>query len=223
MAPSEASMPSARSRRWAMTVKPATASSPTNNNPTVPSTSTMTSAPVRLAPPRELDADPAPLCRLKDCRDALAGVHEDRDVGRPALAWPGATSANSSSRFTGFSTIPTTCRDRPSTCQTPPESADRTTRPRRSSPRPGRDRSGTARESRRSVARPYPPAGLSDRRSTVDTEPGTDDALVLDHVGSVPNRLCTAAMSAARWGSAPDMEMMVLAVPNVGSAPGPRR
>lgn len=42
LAPIAPSMPSARSRRWAITVNPATASRPTNTSPIVASTSTTT-------------------------------------------------------------------------------------------------------------------------------------------------------------------------------------
>ena len=37
-----------------------------------------------------------------------------------AVTWPGATSANSSSRLLGFCTMPVTCQVWPSACQTPP-------------------------------------------------------------------------------------------------------
>jgi hypothetical protein len=54
VAPSEPSTPSTRSRRWAITVNPATPISPTNSSPRLPSASTMTSAEVLLRVAREL-------------------------------------------------------------------------------------------------------------------------------------------------------------------------
>ncbi len=61
VAPREASRPRARIRRWAMTVNPATAMSPTKSRPSVPSARTSASTAAVLGWPRDWTCMPVPL------------------------------------------------------------------------------------------------------------------------------------------------------------------
>ena len=106
VAPRAPSIPSERSRRWASTVKPPTATRAMSSMPTVASPSTMVSglsgllaaADCRLWKfgPREVTVTP--------------GASNKMVTWVGALTWPGTTSANSSSRLCGFCTMPVTWR-----------------------------------------------------------------------------------------------------------------
>ena len=109
VAPSAPSMPSARSRRCAMTAKPAAATRPTNRRPMVSSARTTTAAAVLSNVDAGSDAALSP--RSDGTRSTCWPVASKRIVTWVGgLAWPGATSANSSFRSNGFSTSPTTWR-----------------------------------------------------------------------------------------------------------------
>ncbi len=157
-APIALSMPSDRIRRWAITVNPATASSPTNSSPIVPSSSTVTlpeSAPSAL---RASTVAPSG----SDCRPAPARASTVTVSALPRC--PGATSANRSRRVSGFSTSPTTVRP-----FHPLPSARRNPAVTATSPAP----CGHRPSSSRSIGDPYGPAGSCDRRSIGLAEPGT--------------------------------------------------
>ena len=218
VAPSEPSMPRARRRRWAITVNPATAIRPTKSSP-------------RRAQHQDdglgrgLAGGPAAACDA----DAGAAAEGGTTAGSAGwrrggsrrlaggLAWPGATSANWSSRFERV-------LDQPDDLQCPAvlrsrrcRRAGRRSWPRRWSPRPRRDRSGSARSrGATSPGRTGPSgSGPAGRWWTPSPAPGWS--------GGRPRRRCRtgcwrAAMSAARLGSEPGRVTMVLAVPNVGSA-----
>ena len=117
VAPSEDRTPSERSRRWASTVKPATATRPMKNSPTTANASAITAG---VSPLGGCGCSgTAPGGKLNVAK--LTGVESNSTVTWVGLVtWPGATSANASSRFCGFSTIPVTRRARPSMCQIPP-------------------------------------------------------------------------------------------------------
>ena len=109
VAPSAASMPSARSRRWASTVKPAAATSPMKISPTTAIAKhdhggrdrRWTGGGVTGRTP----------WREREHRDGSPAWHRTApSPGSGAASWPGCTSAKSSSRFCGFSTRPTTRR-----------------------------------------------------------------------------------------------------------------
>ena len=109
-------MPSERSRRWASTVKPPTATSAMSSMPTV-------------ASPRTMVSGLSGLLAAADCRvwtfgpreEALTPGASNRTVTWDgALTWPGTTSANSSSRLCGFCTMPVTWRVVPPWCHTSP-------------------------------------------------------------------------------------------------------
>ena len=97
-------MPSERSRRWASTVKPPTATRAMSSMPTVASASTMVSglsALLFVADWRVWTFGPS--------ESALTPGASNRTVTWVgALTWPGTTSANSSSRLCGFCTMPVT-------------------------------------------------------------------------------------------------------------------
>ena len=79
----------------------------------------MASAAVLLAVPRESMLMPAPLGNRNDCRLCwLASTRIEMLAG--GLAWPGATRANWSSRFSGFSTEPDDLQRPAPSCQTLP-------------------------------------------------------------------------------------------------------
>jgi hypothetical protein len=125
-APSAVSMPSARSRRCAITVNPATDTRPMK---IMPSTVTASTTMAGLMTPElrvcEASSTPAFAGRpLKGCvrppaaADGGALSRIVTCVG--AVTWPGATSANSSLRSVGFSTMPVTRHAVPPSSQVPP-------------------------------------------------------------------------------------------------------
>ena len=116
-APIAPSIPRARRRRWAITVKPATANRPTNSSPMVASTSTLIVALAASAGGRISTCEPCGRVAAANCC-AVAWIRMVTWSG--GLACPGATRANLSSRFNGFSTRPTTCQSWPLSCQVPP-------------------------------------------------------------------------------------------------------
>ena len=83
VAPSEASMPRARSRRWAMTAKPATAIRPTKSSPRVPSTRTSASTAAWWLVPARFDADAGP-ARQPERRSLRTGLAVERGSTRGA-------------------------------------------------------------------------------------------------------------------------------------------
>ncbi len=117
-APTAPSMPRARWRRWAMTVKPATATRPTNSRLIVARASTAAAAAFRAASWPSMLKD-RPLGRWSDWRSW--GWAASRTVTMAGgSACPGATSPNSSDSRRGFSTSPTTRRARPPSFQVSP-------------------------------------------------------------------------------------------------------
>jgi hypothetical protein len=125
-------MPRARSRRCAITVNPATDTSPMNTSPSTATTSTIVAGLMPALPDW-----------LASETSASAGRFAKMGGGGPCVIWswswpgpggalsrmvtwvgavtcPGATSANSSLRSAGFSTMPVTSKARPSACQVPP-------------------------------------------------------------------------------------------------------
>ena len=117
VAPSEDRMPSERSRRWASTVKPATATSPMKNSPTTANASAITAGVSPLGGCGRSGVVPGGKLNVAK----LSGVASKSTVTWVGLVTcPGATSANVSSRFCGFSTIPVTRSARPSMRQVPP-------------------------------------------------------------------------------------------------------
>ena len=109
-------MPIERSRRWASTVNPPTPTRAMSSIPSVAAASEMVTGLISLV-------------LAADVRDTTPGPSErgftpgasNRTVTRVgALTWPGATSANSSSRFCGLVTMPTTRRAEPPARQVPP-------------------------------------------------------------------------------------------------------
>ena len=109
-------MPMARTRRWASTVKPPTETSAISSMPRVASVSTTVSGLIALL-------------WLVDELVVKSGPSEFTTPLGPSKrtsTWlgdgtcPGATSANSSSRLCGFCTKPTTRRDEVPACQTSP-------------------------------------------------------------------------------------------------------
>ena len=116
VAPSEASIPSERSRRCASTVKPPTATRVMRSIPTVSAAIEMLSG---LSVLGGTAAEAVWTFGPREC--GLAPGASNRTltwVG--ALTWPGTTRANSSSRLCGFSTMPVTVRVRPPWCQPSP-------------------------------------------------------------------------------------------------------
>ena len=108
-------MPSARSRRWASTVKPPTDTRAMSSMPTVASVSVMVAGLMALA---------AVVCGVTTLGPIVRGGTEGAsnstvtEVG--ARTWPGTSRANSSSRLCGFCTMPVTVRVTPPWCQTWP-------------------------------------------------------------------------------------------------------
>ena len=132
VAPTAASMPSWRSRRRAMTAKPAAAMSEANSTNTV-ATENISSASAGRSLPRVIHVwracdEETPSARLaRASGEAPAAPLSTRTVtwsGAPAEE--GETSANSSLRSEGFSTMPTTVRRFPSMARVPPSSSPRT-------------------------------------------------------------------------------------------------
>ena len=111
VAPSAPSMPSARSRRWAMTANPAAATRPTNNRPMVSSSEDDRGD--RGLVDRRASPDARRAARRPERVDLSAGrVEEDGDLGRRV----GLTRSDECEfvvRFNGFSTSPTTWRVTP--------------------------------------------------------------------------------------------------------------
>ncbi len=103
MAPIAPSMPRARSRRWASTVKPPTDTSAISSMPMVASVSTMVSGLIALA---------AVVCGVTTLGPILPGGTEGASNSTLTVVgvrtWPGTTRANSSSRLCGFCTMPVT-------------------------------------------------------------------------------------------------------------------
>lgn len=107
VAPTAASMPRARSRRCAITVNPAIATSPMKISPNTASTSTV-AAGLRLGGalrvigwPRICCAPPGK-CSGPRPKNALRFSLNRTVTWVGAVTWPGATRANSSRRFAGF-------------------------------------------------------------------------------------------------------------------------
>ena len=120
VAPSAPSMPSARSRRWASTVKPATATRAMSSIPTVASASTIVSGLSGLLATAPCRVTTSWLSEPIAVLSAPRGAANSTVTWLGVLTWPGATSANSSSRFCGFSTMPVTRRACPPWCQVSP-------------------------------------------------------------------------------------------------------
>jgi hypothetical protein len=193
LAPTAPSMPSARSRRCAITLKPATASRPTNSSPMVASTSTATLA-VSASSVRIVT--PAPSGRAAPANRAWV-ARNSTVTWSVEVIWPGATSAKRSSRFSGFSTRPTTVRCRPPWSQVPPTCRSKivATLPVTAisfGPR------GYRPASSRSVDRPYRPRGSCARRSTAVAEPGTG-TFRCPITSVAPNAARSAARSVSSW------------------------
>ncbi len=106
LAPIAPSMPSARSRRWAITVNPATASRPTNTSPIVASTSTTMLA-VSASSARSWTDMPSGRGFAVNCA-AVARISTSTWSGWVDLA--GRDEGERVVRFSGFSTRPTTVR-----------------------------------------------------------------------------------------------------------------
>ena len=124
VAPIAPIMPRARIRRWAITVNPATESSPTNVSPIVASSRTARACcrrccaalvPVAMMP----WTVPAPVGGWKDVT-ALPPASKSSDMLDGVAISPGATRPNASCRSLGFSTMPTTRSGRPFTDQAEP-------------------------------------------------------------------------------------------------------
>ena len=107
MAPIDSSMPSARSRRWAITVKPEIASRPMNSMPTVLIASMIAAACEGLTSPPLCTPSPEPSTVWND-RSCCSVMFASTETWSGGVAWPGGTSTNSSDRLSGFSTTPTT-------------------------------------------------------------------------------------------------------------------
>ncbi len=107
VAPIDSSMPRARSRRWAITVKPEMASKPMNSMPTVLIASMIAAAcAVLTSPPLcTLNPDPSTVWNDFSCASVASANTDTRAAG---VACPGGTRTNSSDRLSGFSTMPTT-------------------------------------------------------------------------------------------------------------------
>ena len=112
VAPSEASIPIERSRRCATTVKPPTATRAMRSIPSVTPAMVMLSGLTGLLFPAACtDTTFGPMWLA-----ATPGASNSTVTSEGVRTWPGATSANSSSRFCGFSTMPVIRRP----CQSSP-------------------------------------------------------------------------------------------------------
>jgi hypothetical protein len=108
VAPTAASMPSWRSRRWAMTTNPAAAISETSSSRTVDAASVSAPAVAGSSPAsRSRELNPPTACpKASSCASATTSSDS-------VVAWSisdGGTRANSSPRSAGSSTRPTTVR-----------------------------------------------------------------------------------------------------------------
>ncbi|MGO9582634.1 MAG: hypothetical protein ACLP36_07470 [Acidimicrobiales bacterium] len=118
MAPVDSSMPMARRRRCASTVKPPTETSAMRSIPSTRAASEMVSGLSGF--------DWAIEAGVSTCVPALIEPGGTPGASNSATTWvgvftcPGATSANSSRRLCGFSTMPTTRRSAPPTDQVSP-------------------------------------------------------------------------------------------------------
>ena len=106
VAPMDSSIPRARSRRCASTVKPPTDTSAISSMPTVANASTMVSGLSRLLLAAAVEAGVETLDPMRPGSTPGASKRTSTCVG--CVTWPGGTSANSSSRLWGFCTMPTT-------------------------------------------------------------------------------------------------------------------
>ena len=108
VAPTAASIPSCRSRRWASVTKLAPATRHTSTMATTATANTATAAVVcSVAERASLNPGPGSAGGRKvSARSSSASTSTVIDSGEPV---PGETQANSSSRSFGFSTKPTTC------------------------------------------------------------------------------------------------------------------
>ena len=103
VAPMDSSIPMARRRRCASTVKPPTDTSAISNMPTVANASTMVSGLIVL-----LLSEPA-VETLDPMRPgSTPGASKRTSIVVGCVTCPGGTRANSSSRLWGFCTMPTT-------------------------------------------------------------------------------------------------------------------
>jgi hypothetical protein len=215
LAPIAPSMPSARSRRWAITVKPATASRPTNTSPIVASTSTTT---VDVSASSEriwIDMSSGHGFVVKSALDAPMST----STWSSAVTWPGATRTNASCRFSGFSTRPTTARRLPPWSQVPPTCsrkifATRSVTAISSGPCGHRPRLS------RSIVRPYAPLGSWARTSTPFADPGTGILFSCSITSTVPNELRSLARSASSWAPVLTRVTRWSAVPNTDACDG---
>ena len=120
VAPWAASMPSARSLRWARTVKPPTPTSAISSMPRTAAAIEIVSGLIALAFPAA--------CAVVTYRPMLARRPSEVRPGSSnstvtlcgLVTWPGMTRANVSSRFCGFTTMPVTVQVLPVTVQLPP-------------------------------------------------------------------------------------------------------
>jgi hypothetical protein len=223
LAPMAPSMPSARSRRWAMTWNPATDSRPTKTSPIVASTSTRVVAGSVSSLRRWVDT-PSGRGLAMYCACGTRSRASTRLTAAPSC--PGATRANGSLRLSGFSTTPTTVHGRPAACQGPPTCRPASCRTRSVtaiSPEP----CGHRPPSRRSIERPYGPLGTWARRSTPLALPGTGTFLACSMTSTVPklprswlrSASCCAPvlLTVTMWSAVPNIQASFGALPAMAS------
>ena len=111
VAPWAPSMPIARSRRCASTVNPPTLTRAMSSIPSVAAASEIVTGLSGFGVAAEVPRTPRPAAARPARPARCVEQHGDRGGRR---TWPGATRANSSSRFCGLVTMPTTRRAEPS-------------------------------------------------------------------------------------------------------------